>query len=193
MSYEPENPTSDIGDDAQRWLFAEFERISEEIILLRQELVLAGYGGLRLDSPPVAGPDIVLNTWQVLSQYDALLTPNPRFIEQDIANNGLIVKRAGIYEVNLNFEFAHNQDNALARRIFVQLYNGTDQIPGQSLTIDTAIRSSNTVRYVAFQFEVLPASVDKLYQVRLGNGSAYTNVVWNIQSFTVFHTSEAKG
>ncbi len=50
MSYEPENPTSDIGTDAQAWLARQFEALSNEFILVRSEMPEGGevetYGAL---------------------------------------------------------------------------------------------------------------------------------------------------
>ena len=38
MSYEPENPTSDIPDDAQAWLFREFTNLQRESLGLQQQI-----------------------------------------------------------------------------------------------------------------------------------------------------------
>jgi hypothetical protein len=97
MSYEPENPTSDIGDDAQRWLFAEFERISEEIILLRQENAAGagGAGGL-IQRVTVAMPDITTGTWETVP-FDTGQVPVPVNVTQDPANNRFSIDAVGTW------------------------------------------------------------------------------------------------
>lgn len=89
MSYEPENPTSDIGDDAQRWLFDEFTRISGEIALLSEEIaastISSGYGGL-IQTVAVTIPDITTGNWQTVP-FDSGQVPTPINITQDPTNN----------------------------------------------------------------------------------------------------------
>lgn len=202
MSYEPENPTSEIGDNTQRWLFDEFTRIKQEFILLRQEnaalvdlFVLAGYGGLRLNTP-VAGPDILVDTWQILTQFDTILTATPRYVQQDLTNNGIVVERAGMWNITLNLEFGHGVEQADNRQLEIQLYNATDAVGGSAILIaETGLKDEFTSYPISFPIEILPANIDKLYQVRIrgrGTFSEYNNVVWNIQSFSAFHVSQAQ-
>ena len=199
MSYEPENPSSDIGDDAQRWLFDEFTRIKQELILFRQEILgafsLAGYGGLRLDTP-IAGPDILVDTWQILTQFDSIMTATPRYVQQDLINSGIVLERSGIWTISLNIEFAHAREQADNRQLEIQIYNATDAIGASAILIaETGLKDEVTNYPISFPIEIVPANVDKLFQVRIrgrGTFSEYNNVVWNIQSLTAIHVSEAQ-
>jgi hypothetical protein len=122
MSYEPENPTSDIGDDAQRWLFAEFERISEEIILLRQEN--AGRAGLLL-SAPVADTALITQTPTKITGYDSIMSPQ-RFASANLANSTIRIATEGLWFIAIKAIVrivAHTGN--YSRGVVMELYNET--------------------------------------------------------------------
>jgi len=83
--------------------------------------VVAGYGGIRTTTP--AALSDINATWQTIP-FDTEMLTIPRGIVQDIANNGLGLSIAGVYNFNVNLDVKHNLLNA-GRIMQFRLYNPT--------------------------------------------------------------------
>jgi hypothetical protein len=152
MSYEPENPTSDIGDDAQRWLFDEFTRISTDIALIRQEHAsgAGGAGGL-IQRTGTAMPDITTGTWETVP-FDTGQVPVPVNVTQDPANNRFSIDAVGTWFFALYGIMSFTKENA-DRFLYWRFW---DEIAGAPISPDPfPIPAENGTNYTQWSASAL--------------------------------------
>jgi len=141
MSYEPENPTSDIGDDAQRWLFDEFTRISGTFAALEP-----GRTGLEL-TVPTANTSTLTQTPLKIEAYDAQILPEVKG-ESSLANSTIIIAQSGLWLVVFSVVADIVQHTAnYTRGAVAQLRNETDDISYKILDITTVARYQDFMKF----------------------------------------------
>ena len=119
MSYTPENPSSDLGDDAQAWLAREFNAIQTEFLQ-----TTVGRGGLLL-SAPVPSTLTLTQTPTPITAYDKKLSPE-LYAEASIANSTVKLNSLGLWFLAVKGVarvVASSANNS--RGIIVELYNNT--------------------------------------------------------------------
>jgi len=163
--------------------------LSRQIQELRDTLVFAAYGGIRLVTP-TALPDIGAG-WTTLLFDTAALTV-PKNVVQDFANNGLSFNSVGVYSVNVSFTLTHDENNA-SREIEARIYNVTSAIAGITTVIGISRNQPATNYAVQSLFEIPADHVGDLFVVEVGNGDTLLTVQEINASFTVNAVSEYTG
>lgn len=119
MSYTPEIPTSDIGDDAQAWLAREFTAIQDEFLQ-----TTVGRTGLILTNP--APSTLTLTQTPVpVTAYDAKLEPE-LFGEASLTNSTIKLNALGLWFLSVKGVARVVASSAnQSRGLIVELYNNT--------------------------------------------------------------------
>ena len=122
MSYEPENPSSDIGQDAQAWLAREFDGIAGRIALY----VDSGTGGLVLTAP-VANSDVITTSPKKVAIFDAINYPLVA-TEANLANATIRLLSKGVWTfgAKLVYSIVSTAANRTMRLLVFDETNGTN-------------------------------------------------------------------
>ena len=150
--------------------------------------VMAGYGGIDLGNP-VALPDITL-LYQTLP-FDMAALATPRFVTQDIAQEGLRFARPGIWSISVNFALEHDSSNS-GRTFRARLTNVDKGTSSDGVVIGIGRNSEATNFGAALLAEVASANLGDLYVIEVGAASAtISNVDLESGSFTTFQVGTA--
>ena len=126
MSYQPETPTSDIGTDAQAWLARELDAISLEYDAIRDE---KSYGGISKTTDTNYGT-VGINAWTIIDNWDSGMVAVPKNVTQDVANSGIRILTAGVYNFSGDFSISFTGTNS-GRTFGVRLWNATKSVAGR--------------------------------------------------------------
>lgn len=121
MSYTPENPSSDLGQDAQAWLAREFSAIQQEL----QRRVVAGSASLFLSAPVVSSFNITPTPTKLTGFDSKTIRETEAFAS--ISNSTLEFIETGLWNVGvlLTFEVMPDTGNQ-SRDVYLQFYNEVD-------------------------------------------------------------------
>lgn len=143
------------------------------------------YGGLFLDSPPFAFPDINA-TYQTLDCFDTISFSSPRNIVQNVTNSSLSFTDLGVYEVSISVVFSHNEDNA-GRTVFLRTYNLTDNVAlGTLIPIFIGRNQPGTNFSYSFPIEFSNISdLNKEVILQVGGGSTLSAVAFETAEYYI--------
>lgn len=144
MSYEPENPTPDLGFDAQAWLARELERISSEFNVVRVESI--GRAGLLLSA---STPDttLITQTPTKITGYDSIVEPSKN-AEANLTNSTIRVLSPGLWLVMFSavIRITPHSSNT-SRGVIAQLYNDTTSVTYKVLSYSPIARYQDIVSF----------------------------------------------
>lgn len=160
------------------------ESTQESVI---SNFVLAGYGGLGLTTARL-GSNIGL-AWQTITGYDETTVTTPRFVEQDLANSGLVLNIEGVWLISVYFAISHNEVNA-GRTMEFRFYDNDLGTGTRELVVGTGRNVGVTSFSGSFLAEVGSAAINDLWQVQVRSDDSYTAVTWEDQEFSVTHVGE---
>jgi len=141
MSYQPENPSSDLGFYAQAWLAREFQAIKDNLDQLK-----VGRTGLTRETP-IASTALITGTPAKISAFDSQLLPEFDG-ESNLANATLKVARPGLWFIAVKGVVsivAHTSNNT--RGLLVELYNETKAIRYKVIDFASIARYATIVDY----------------------------------------------
>ena len=119
MSYEPENPTSDLPQDAQSWLFRQFQLIQQELV----RKTTAGFAGLYL-SQTTAVTESITPTPTKITGFDQKINTELEAIAW-ISNSTIRFRDIGAWRVSAQIAFLVTADASNTREVRLQLFNET--------------------------------------------------------------------
>jgi len=172
-------------DRAINFLHDAVEQLSLSVIT-EFESIAKGYGGIEQTGTP--GISNLGAGFQVVPA-DANLITTPVEVTQDFANDGIIVERSGVWNVNIIISLSHNEDAAV-RTTEIQLYNDTDAVEIEAILVPIARNQPRTFISLVIMVEIPESAEDDLLQIRIGNGSTVTSVVLEAYQFSANHISE---
>ena len=194
MAFAPSNPPATGNSDLERYLFSEFERLGNEVSLVSEAairaLVAIGYGGI-FGGGGAAGPALGLG-FVVVDGFTDIQVAEPVSVIQDTAQNGLIVERAGVWLINVQVTFSHDEVNA-GRQTTLRLWNATQSTVVADMVMGTGRNQDVTQYAAALLGDFSGAGVDDLLQLQMGGGDDYSLVSWETLLFSVNHVSELRG
>lgn len=138
--------------------------------------VAAGYGGLHADAQQ--GMPNLDSSWELYTAWDAAAIVSPRYITQDVANNGIRFDAVGVWMVNLKISISHNENNG-GRTVKLRLYDATDDVAGVSEFVFGVGRNTDATNLVipGILWETPSDKVGNLIQVEIGGGSSFNSVL----------------
>lgn len=170
MSYEPENPTSDIGDDAQAWLAREHFEIQNTFNQLG-----IGRAGLDIDAP-ITSTVVLTQTPQKVTGYDKQLLPELK-ATSDLANSTIQFHVTGLWTVAFSVVANITPHNGnYIRGAVAQLHNETDNLAYKILDFSSVARYQDLIKFsISYPVYVNSDNVGKDMSMR-----AYTTNTNNI-------------
>ena len=168
MSYQPENPTSDLGFDAQAWLARELDKISLEYEALRAE---RSYGGISKTTDTNYGT-IGINAWTTIDNWDAGMVVTPQNVTQDVANSGLRLLTPGVYNFSGDFAISFTDVNN-GRTFGVRLWNATNSQAGRVVEYSVGRNQSGiNISQSSILADIGVDDVNDLLQIQIAGISA---------------------
>ncbi len=153
-----------------------------------QVFAFAAYGGMRMDAP-TAFPDLGA-AWQTLNVFDAANPSTPRGVSVNPATGEFAYEHEGLYVISLTGAFEHNSDNN-GRITQLRIFDVTGGAAlGSALDIPTGRNSEATSVASTFFIEIPAGNVNDVLRFEIGNGNAYTAVVFNALSFATWNVGE---
>ena len=151
------------------------------------------YGGLYIDTPPVAFADIDA-TWDDLDIFDSPSFATPKHITQSLVNNSLAINKVGVYEFTLNLVFSHDEDNA-GRTTYIRLYNLTDAAATSVLIpVFIARNQPGTNFSYSFPFELTDAlDENKELILQIGGGDDVASISFDTAEYYIKSIGEYRG
>ncbi len=153
--------------------------------------VFPAYGGLKIDSnTPFSDLGV---TWQVLDIFDEITPLSPLLITPSLVNNSLAVQHQGMYIINISGVFEHNSSNQ-GRLTYIRLWDITDaeQI-GNAFTLSTGRNAEATPIAVNGFVEIPSAKENNEFRLEIGNGDAYSSVIFNVLNYQLHSIGEWRG
>ena len=170
----------------------DISELERKMALVPDLFVLAGYGGIGVDSTEIIGT--VDSTFKTLTGFDVDLISTPKGVVYDKANNGIKLNEVGIWEFTIKVSLTFLELNA-GRQIQLRAYNGTTSQPGV-LTFNFFVgRNQSGVNLAAtIAVEVFEETVGDLIQLQVGSVADSFASTENIGTvYQVKHISEFKG
>ena len=179
MPYQPENPSSDLGQDAQAWLFRELEQIQ----LYTDGLVHAGHGGIAL-STPTADASVITATASTVTIYDVVDEPRI-YVDANTTTGKIALLDKGVWNLSakLVFKVVASGSSRIIEMLVADITNG--QILGvfdhQDVFANQTLVSLSGVLPYPFKRDDL--GVDLVLQLRAQSGnitlSSYEIAQWS--------------
>lgn len=153
MSYEPENPSSDIGDDAQAWLSREHQAIQDEFNQL-----VAGRAGLLLDTP-VADSTLLTQTPVKITGFDNILQPEI-LASANLSNSTLTINVPGLWFIAIKAiaNIVSHTAN-YTRGVVMELYNETQAVTYKIVDYSDVARYATLVDFTISIPVYIPPSI----------------------------------
>jgi hypothetical protein len=135
--------------------------------------VWAGQGGIGLSAAtPIA--DLSVN-WEAVP-FDAEDIP-ANGTTHDLPNNALQFQSAGIWNITVFVNLAHNESNG-GREIDVRFYNLTDSAAGQEFTFPVARNQPGTAISFSALTNISASEIDKSWQLQVSGGTdSFSSVI----------------
>ena len=191
MAFVPENPPSDESPPLIRYLRAQFQAIERALNTLAVDtlrlFVAKGYGGV-VNAASAPGADIGL-AFQVITVMDTGVISEPVDVTQDLAGSAITIDRAGVWNINVQVTFEHDEINA-GRETHIQLYDNTG---GAVLLENTLFTGRNTAGSFWSGTELVDfpeALVGSSMVLRIGGGDDYAFVNYVGASLSASSASE---
>lgn len=173
----PESTSIELSDYLTRMLTQ--IRISLSQIITK---VVIAYGGLRL-SAPTAFNDLSA-AWQKLTVFDEVVFETPIRVQQNLADDTLTFNKAGIFTVTVNMSMSHDEAQA-GRVTYIRVYSQTLGVGSSEIYVATGRNTIGTNMFISsLVLVVKPEHVGHTFEVQIGNGDIYLDVIIHTASFT---------
>jgi hypothetical protein len=150
----------------------------------------AAYGGMRLDGIR-AGADLGA-AWQTL-EFNALSVENPRNVTANLIDNTLSFDSEGVYSIAISLGLTHDEINA-GRLFQLRLFSVTDAVQvTEAVSVPTGRNVSATTFSIVLLIRIEPVEVNDQIRLEVGNGDAYSSVVWETSDFNVWSVGRYRG
>ena len=182
MSYTPENPSSDLGEDAQAWLAREFAAIQQEL----QRRVVAGSASLFLSAPAVSSLNITPTPTKVTGFDSKTIRETEAFAS--ISNSTLEFIDTGLWNVGveLTFEVVPDTGNQ-SREVYLQFYNEVDASPSAIIATATIPRYDASVTLSgSFDVDIEADNINEQYALYIYSPSGHTIAVTGVESMDYY-------
>lgn len=148
---------------------------------------VAAYGGIS-NTGSEAIPDISTG-FQTLP-YNTVSVADPRLVIQDLANNGLIVEREGIWLMSIAFALEFLDINS-GRHFDVRLFDATEGVVVATSNIFVGRNQAGSNYAVSLLVTISEEAAGHLITVQIGNADTdFTSVVLDANVLNVVHVSE---
>lgn len=191
MAYSPGNPPATGQPNLERYLADELNRIRQQFDLSAQValsvLVAIGYGGVI--RPSASNIGAITAIYETI-EFSAAGVAVPVSVDQDFANNGLRINRAGVWLFNFQTSIQHDDVNS-GRNMNFRLRNLDDAATISSWKAGTGRNTEWTRIAVPVLFDVPESLLGKLLvmQVNAGIGTYLGAASWD-STMSVNHVSE---
>ena len=149
--------------------------------------VLAGYGGVGLDTPTA----ITIDTGWKTIPADKVIYTTPVNVTQDVANDGVAPEIPGPWLVTGYLSISHDT-SIPSRELFIRLYNVTQASPGPVTTFYVGRNQDGT--NVSFAVPSESSVVDDLVVVQIGGTSSiFTGATVDDYNFAITHIASTGG
>lgn len=140
-----------------------------------------GRGSMLLATPTTTPGSIPTGDNWVTVPFDTELY-QPFGITFDLVNDTFDLDYNGLWDFNLLLSFSHNESNQ-GRQFTVRLYNATDSVGADGITVFIARNQPGTTVSIAFDFPVTDLQFADTFRFEVGDASsAIGSVVWESTS-----------
>ncbi len=148
----------------------------------------AAYGSMGL-SAPIAGPNIPVGSFIIVTQFDSNSTA-VRGLVLDFTADTFSFNFAGIFRLSVMFTIEHDDINA-GRQFELRLFNVTEAVAALPTVIGIG-RNQGVTNYTAtFLVDIAAADVDDVFRLEVGNASVVIQtVVWDTLNLSIDMVSE---
>ncbi len=165
------------------------QTLSSRLDQAYQELVFAGYGGVKLNTSQ--GISDITPTFQTLPA-DSQVIVAPRGVVQDIANDGIVLTSFGVWSVTVGFVMQFNDTND-GRFFNVQVYDVTEESAVAEFPVFVG-RNQDGLNYTTtFLADIELSAVNDLFVIKIGDASTlFTAVILDTFEFSANYVSERR-
>lgn len=169
-------------------LVGELDYLTEYYDQRYQNFVAAAY--LSMDAAQdTAFPDLGA-AWQDLNIITNQAFPSYQITH--VGNGQFTFQRPGVYHFTVTAAFSHNEINA-GREFGLRLYDYSSGVGGLGTVFGTGRNQGVTNITGSLSSEVGPQQVGAVYGIQIGNGDAYTSVIFLALGYDVFSVGRAPG
>jgi hypothetical protein len=170
-------------------IYRRLNTLDDHVRLLVENLVYAGYGGLRELGPTAFDvPALIYST----VPFSTVAVTTPKEVTQDPATNSLSVAKGGVWLLVVSGTLAGHDSSNQGRTFNLRLWNATESVGGSPIPIGVGRNVEDTNFSVTVLVELLDTDIGDIYQLELGGVDAITGGELVGLNWMFTHVSEYK-